>query len=119
MYHIHYTSLRLFLSSRAIHIWGTCVQEWKINTVYPGININSSDTFKLHAKSDVYEKSKRRDVYSGCDTLSLRILFVYFLALPSLLHPSILFNCFFILVLYRAWSATDGSSRSGEKTLIC
>ena len=38
------------------------MQEWKINTVYPGININSSDTFKLHAESDVYEKSKRRDV---------------------------------------------------------
>ena len=37
------------------------MQEWKINTVYPGININinSSDTFKLHAESDVYEKSKR------------------------------------------------------------
>ena len=38
------------------------MQEWKINTVYPGININSSDTFKLHAESDVYEKSKRGDV---------------------------------------------------------
>ena len=29
-------------------------------------------------------------MYSGCDTLSLQILFVYFLALSSLLHPSIL-----------------------------
>ena len=38
-------------------------------------------------------------MYSGCDTLSLRILFVYFLALPSLLHPSILLNCF--LYLYK------------------
>ena len=27
--------------------------------------------------------------------LSLQILFVYFLALPSLLHPSILFHCFY------------------------
>ena len=27
-------------------------------------------------------------MYSGCDQLSLQILFVYFLALPSLLHPS-------------------------------
>ena len=27
-------------------------------------------------------------MYSGCDTLSLQILFVYFLTLPSLLHPS-------------------------------
>ena len=26
-------------------------------------------------------------MYSGCDTLSLQTLFVYFLALPSLLHP--------------------------------
>ena len=40
-------------------------------------------------------------MYSGCDyLLSLKILFVYFLALPSLLHPSILFNCF-ILVLFQ------------------
>ena len=31
-------------------------------------------------------------MYSGCDTLSLQILFVYFLVLPSLLHPSIFFN---------------------------
>ena len=36
-------------------------------------------------------------MYSGCDTLSLHILFVYFLALPSLLHLSILFNCFLYL----------------------
>ena len=35
-------------------------------------------------------------MFSGCDyLLSLNILFVYFLALPSLLHPSILFNCFY------------------------
>ena len=35
-------------------------------------------------------------MYSGCDyLLSLKILFVCFLALPSLLHPSILFNCFY------------------------
>ena len=27
--------------------------------------------------------------------LSLQILFVYVLTLPSLLHPSILFNCFY------------------------
>ena len=36
-------------------------------------------------------------MYSECDTLSLQTLFVYFLALPSLLHPSILFNCFLYL----------------------
>ena len=35
-------------------------------------------------------------MHSGCDyLLSLKILFVYFLALPSLLHPSILFKCFY------------------------
>ena len=35
-------------------------------------------------------------MYSDCDyLLSLTILFVCFLALPSLLHPSILFNCFY------------------------
>ena len=36
---------------------------------------------------------------SGCDTLSLQILFMYFLALPSLLYPSILFNCFLYLYI--------------------
>ena len=35
-------------------------------------------------------------MYSGCDMLSGPInLVLYFLALPSLLHPSILFNCFY------------------------
>ena len=35
-------------------------------------------------------------MYSGCDYLvSLKILFVYFLALSSLLLPSILFDCFY------------------------
>ena len=38
-------------------------------------------------------------MYSGCDTLSLQILFVYFLALPSLLHPSILFNFFYTVFM--------------------
>ena len=43
-------------------------------------------------RSVIIQKSK----HSGCDyLLSLQILFVYFLALPSLLHPSILFNCFY------------------------
>ena len=50
-------------------------------------------------------------IYSGCDTLSLRILFVYFLALPSLLHPSILFNCF--LYLYIIIESVDSISRDG------
>ena len=40
-------------------------------------------------------------MYSGCDyLLSLKILFVYFLALPSLLHPSILFNCFYTCIIH-------------------
>ena len=43
-------------------------------------------------------------MYSGYDTLSLQTLFVYFLALPSLLHSSwsILFNCFLYLS-YTDW----------------
>ena len=47
-------------------------------------------------------------MYSGCDhLLSLKILFVCFLALPSLLHPSILFNCFTLVsVLVYCMSAT-------------
>ena len=42
-------------------------------------------------------------MYSGYDyLLSLKILFVYyFLALPSLLHPSILFNCFYTCIIIR------------------
>ena len=48
-------------------------------TPHIGINIDQ----QVH---DIIEKSKRRD---GCDKLSLQILFVYFLALTSLLHRSI------------------------------
>ena len=43
-------------------------------------------------------------MYSGCDKLSLQILFVYFLALPSLLHP-LIFNCFLYLPRMRACAA--------------
>ena len=39
-----------------------------------------------------------RDV--TCTLLSLLPLFVYFFVLPSLLHPSILFNCFLCLFLF-------------------
>ena len=38
-------------------------------------------------------------MYSGCDTLFLQLLLVYILALPSLLHPSILFSCFLYLYI--------------------
>ena len=77
------------------------MQEWKINT---GSISNYSDT--SHAESEEYDtdyycmiilfnyrkKQAYMDVYSECDTLSLQILFVYFLVLPSLLHPSIFYN---------------------------
>ena len=36
-------------------------------------------------------------MYSRCD-YPLQILFVYFLILPSLLHSSILFNCFYTCI---------------------
>ena len=43
-------------------------------------------------------------MYSGCHyLLSLKILFVCFLALPSLLHPSILFNCFYTCYKKLEW----------------
>ena len=52
---------------------------------------NKVTLYILNQKCMIFiEKSKYRDVYSGCDTLSLQILFVYYLALPSLLHPLIL-----------------------------
>ena len=37
-------------------------------------------------------------MYIRCD-YPLQILFVYFLILPSLLHPSILFNCFYTCLI--------------------
>ena len=48
------------------------------------------------------------EMYSGCDTLSLQILFVYFLALPSLLHPSILFNCLLLFFFFSALGVAHG-----------
>ena len=41
-------------------------------------------------------------MYSGYK-LSLQILFVYFLVLPSLLHPSILFNFLYLFKLVVMW----------------
>ena len=45
-------------------------------------------------------------MYSRCD-YPLQILFVYFLILPSLLYPSILFNCFILVpvLFFNAHSA--------------
>ena len=42
-------------------------------------------------------------MYSGCDYLLSKVFFVYFLALPSLLHPSILFNCFYTCIIIHQW----------------
>ena len=49
----------------------------------------------------LYSFSKRRDVLYVCaDYLYILLLFVCFLALPSLLHFSILSNCFLYLSLF-------------------
>ena len=98
-----YTSLRLLFYQPCTHVlYMGHMQEWKINTVYPWINIKIYRHFCILNQKRlilIIEKSKRR-MYSGYGTLSLQILFVYFLALPILLDPSILFSCFFILVSF-------------------
>ena len=49
----------------------------------------------------LYSLNKRRDVLYVCaDYLYILLLFVCFLALPSLLHFSILSNCFLYLSLF-------------------
>ena len=97
-YHIHYTSLRLLFSSTSDSIKCRCIL----------ILIHGYTVLIFHSCKHVPHiiicvctaaQKASVGIYSGCDTLSLRILFVYFLALPSLLHPSILFNCF--LYLYK------------------
>ena len=46
---------------------------------------------------------------SGCDyLLSLKILFVYFLALPSLLHPSLLFTL--VIYMYGTYACRNEKS---------
>ena len=70
-YHIHYISPRLLLSNRAhmYYIWGTCMQEWKINT-WINIKIIITTLYILNQKCMILiiiEKSQ----HSGCDTLSL------------------------------------------------
>ena len=64
----------------------------------------------------LYSLSKRRDVLYVCaDYLYILLLFVCFLALPSLHHFLILSNCFFILVyIYSVYttSAMFNSKRS-------
>ena len=96
--HNHYTSLRLlfltiiFMSTHAIlGVFLTCMWE-KLMFSLSIIFILLLTIYDPHAtqKASV-------GMYSGCDyLLSLKILFVYFLALPSLLHPSILFLHLFL-----------------------
>ena len=100
--HNHYTSLRLLfliiilMSTHAIlGVFLTCIWEelmFSLSIVFILLLI----IYDPHAtqKASV-------GMYSGCDyLLSLKILFVCFLALPSLLHPSILFNCFYTCFCY-------------------
>ena len=55
----------------------------------------------LNQRCMILSRKASIGMYSGCDDkLSLQILFVYCLTLPSLLHPSILFNCFLYLCIY-------------------
>ena len=104
-YHIHYTSLCLLFEQPCTHVilyMGHMVHACRngklILQLYPGININISDTYMLN-QICMRKASVWMYYNSGYDTLSLQILFVYFLALPSLLHPSILFNYFLYLLL--------------------
>ena len=79
---IVYTSLRL-LSYRLVRLCDT--------TIY----------FYSPIQLRLYSLSKRRDVLYVCaDYLYILLLFVCFLALPSLLHFSILSNCFLYLSLF-------------------
>ena len=93
--HNHYTSLRLLFYrpidvdlSKACYIGVFLTYMWETFTL--------SVIYDPHACYIAILKKVSVGMYSGCDyLLSLKILFVYFLALPSLLHPSILFNYFY------------------------
>ena len=103
--HNHYTSLRLLFSiitdlsttyswHAILGVFLTYVRVGEIH-VLPVSHFIIIDFYDPHAtqKASV-------GMYSGCDYfLSLKILFVYFLALPSLLHPSIIFILVSILFL--------------------
>ena len=64
----------------------------------------------------MYEKNSI-GMYSGCDKLSLQILFVYFLALPTILQ---LFNfqLFFTLVLYYTYIQQKCSDSRFSSTMF-
>ena len=102
---IYYTSLRLLffiitylLMSTYFNIeWSTC--KWKTFRVFLVVTMvgwsvwfNHMHYYRLFFASLNLKASV--GMYSRCD-YPLQILFVYFLILPSLLHPSILFNCFY------------------------
>ena len=89
------------------------MQEWTINTDYPWISptcIESkskySDTCILNQRCILSRKASI-GMYSGCDKLSLQILFVYFLTLPSLLPSSILLFFFYTCAIYSAISPVN------------
>ena len=116
--------LRLFLT-RAMSCWTASLEEdcrsttsspgdhtslltrcwpssWPSRTRQTPLSPTSARDYIFHTQSRalieqvrcmIIKKSKYRD--AQWMWLSLQILFMYFLALPSLLHPSILFNCFY------------------------
>ena len=67
-----------------------------------GNNLNVShtphSTKHVNINRCVIIKKASVGMYSRCN-YPLQILFVYFLTLPSLLHPSILFSCFYTCIL--------------------
>ena len=99
-YHIHYTSLRLLFSYTSdsacnlkVSLLLILIPEYTVLIFHSCMHVPHIMCVHGYSKTSV-------GMYSGCDTLSLRILFVYFLVLPSLLYPSILFNCFLYLLLF-------------------
>ena len=102
-YHTLYTSLRLLFL--IINIIYTLLIQY-VKYCYPwvyGIDFHSIPAcapYNIIIILCLCTATQKASVgmYRGCDTLSLQILFVYFLALPSLLHPSIFIQLFFILV---------------------
>ena len=111
--HNHYTSLRLLFYrpidvdlSKACYTWSVldlhvlpCFSTDLLMSTYPRHASILTCGRNLPCQSFMIPmllKEASVGMYSGCDyLLSLKILFVYFLALPSLLHHSILFNCFY------------------------
>ena len=101
---IYYTSLRLLFSTIMHLLMSTCllsaVAMWEIFRLFPSCHNGLS--LSVLIQSHYYwlflypSKSNRIRMYTRYDYL----LFVYFLILPSLLHSSILFDCFLYLFLF-------------------